>query len=309
MADFQEQAMGLTGLTIDNSSTSPSRAEFSQFLTDGAREIINILPPDLLQYCAGVTRLDDSPTTLAISADLDFGKILYVTHSDGARHLPCRQIPAAFKELANDSTSLKYFGTDSDPVYWINGTEASDDNTTSATILEVFPTPTATKTAFIHHITYPAITHSQSSITNFPDSAEYLVVLYASMKSLLSAIGSLSIPPDAFGDATALTSDAQSLTGDQLGEDTEFKEFDMWFTALGEMIEDDEDIELAGAQIEKINSYVNTWNIQLQGNMAEMQQYMQLYQTLKADYVMGIQMLQSGGLPQPQQAQPQRARR
>jgi hypothetical protein len=40
-----------------------------------------------------------------------------------------------------------------------------------------------------------------------------------------------------------------------------------------------------------------------------MQQYMQLYQTLKADYVMGIQMLQSGGLPQPQQAQPQRARR
>ena len=44
-------------------------------------------------------------------------------------------------------TSLKYFGTDSDPVYWINGTEGSDDNTTSATILEVFPTPTATKTA------------------------------------------------------------------------------------------------------------------------------------------------------------------
>ena len=74
------------------------------------------------------------------------------------------------------------------------------------------------------------------------------------------------------------------------------------------MIEDDEDIELASAQIEKINAYVNTWNIQLQGNLAEMQQYMTLFQTLKADYTMGIQMLVSGGMPQAQ-AQPQQARR
>ena len=39
MADFQSQAMGLTGLTIDGSSTTPSRAEFSTFLNDGVADV------------------------------------------------------------------------------------------------------------------------------------------------------------------------------------------------------------------------------------------------------------------------------
>ena len=41
MADFQSQAMGLTGLTIDASSTAPSRAEFSTFLNDGVIDVTN----------------------------------------------------------------------------------------------------------------------------------------------------------------------------------------------------------------------------------------------------------------------------
>ena len=67
------------------------------------------------------------------------------------------------------------------------------------------------------------------------------------------------------------------------------------------MIEDDEDIELASAQIEKINAYVNTWNIQLQGNLADFQRYSAILQSVKSDYMQGISMLKSGGLPQPQQ--------
>jgi len=302
MATFQVQVEGITQLSV---SATPTTAELTQFLTDGAREIINILPPALQEYCTGATEIDDSPTTFALSTQTNVGKILYVTRSDGTRQQPCRKIPAAFSDLTSDSSNLKFYGTASDPVYWITGTHTSDSSTT-ASILETFPTPTSSQVAVIHHVAYPAVAYNNSSITNFPDGAEYLVVLYASMKSLLSAIGSLEIPPDAFGDATALTSNAQSITSGQIGTDAEFKEFDMWFTVLGEMIEDDEDVELAAAQIEKINAYVNTWNIQLQGNIAEMQQYMQIFQTLKADYTMGIQMLVSGGLPQ---AQPQQARR
>ena len=309
MATFEAQVEALTTITIGSSSTFPTQAQLTQFLTDGAREIIGILPPDLLQYCTGVTELDDSPNTLAISTDTDIGKIFYVTHSDGVRYLPCRKIPAAFKASANDSTSLKYFGTDSDPVYWIAGT-ATEDSTTTATILEVFPTPTADKTSFVYHVAYPAVAYNNSSITNFPDNAEYRVVLYASMKSLLSAIGNLTIPPTVGGASESLTTTMTALTSNQVSTDADFLDFSMWFTALGEMIEDDEDIELAGAQIEKINSYVNSWNVQLQGNLAEMQQYMTLFQSLKADYTMGIQMLKTGGLPQAQsQARPQQARR
>ena len=304
VTSFEAQVEALTTITISSSGTYPTQGQLTQFLTDGTREIIGILPPDLLQYCVDYTEITGS-SAMNIGADIDIGKIVFVTKSDGVRYLPTRKIPAAFSSLANDSTSLKYFGTDSDPVYWI----ISDGSNPG---LEVFPTPTPTKKARVHHIAYPATAYNWTGIDNFPDNAEYLVVLYAAMKSLLSAIGALTIPPVVGGSAESLTSSMSAIDGGQIGDDAEFLNFRYWFTALGEMIEDDEDIELASAQIEKINAYVNTWNIQLQGNLAEMQQYMQLYQVLKGDYVTGIQMLTSGGLPQIQsqsQAQPRQARR
>ena len=51
MATFEAQVSGLTSLTIDDSS-SPTRAELNQFLTDGAKEVINQLPGHLLPLCA-----------------------------------------------------------------------------------------------------------------------------------------------------------------------------------------------------------------------------------------------------------------
>jgi len=312
MANFDDKVMGLTGLTVSGSSTAPSQAELTTFLTDGAREIINIFPPALQEYCTGATEIDDSPTTFALSTQTNVGKILYVTRSDGTRQQPCRKIPAAFSDLTSDSSNLKFHGTASDPVYWITGTHTADSSTT-ASILETFPTPTSSQVAVIYHVAYPTVAYNEASIANFPDGSEYLVVLYAAMKSLLSAIGALEIPPnvtDEDANTTSLTDDIVAISSDQVGTDDDFQNFNKWFTALGEMIEDDEDVELAAAQIEKINAYVNTWNIQLQGNIAEMQQYMQIFQTLKADYVMGIQMLTSGGLPQPQaQSQLKQARR
>ena len=106
--DFETRVNGITNLGIDGSSTAPSRTELTQFLTDGTREIINILPPALQEYCTGATELDDSPTTFALSTQTNVGKILYVTRSDGTRQQPCRKIPAAFSDLADDSSNLKF---------------------------------------------------------------------------------------------------------------------------------------------------------------------------------------------------------
>ena len=302
---FEARVNAITNLAIDGSSTSPTRVELTQFLTDGTREVINVFPPSLQEYCTGATEIDDSPTTFPLSTETNVGKILYITRSDGTRQQPCRKIPAAFSDLADDSSNLKYFGSASDPVYWITGTHTADSSTT-ATILETFPTPTSSQVAVIYHVAYPATSYGWTGIDNFPDGAEHLVELYAAMKSLLSAMAGVTIPPNVGGSSESLTSSMSAIDGGQIGTDAEFLNFRYWFTALGEMIEDDEDIELASAQIEKINAYVNTWNIQLQGSLAEMQQYMQLFQILKNDYTMGIQMLVSGGLPQ---AQPQQARR
>lgn len=64
--------------------------------------------------------------------------------------------------------------TVTDPAYVIY------DNT-----LEVYPTPTANQTAEVEFVSFPTVDASgASTIANFPDEAEYLVVLYASIKVL-----------------------------------------------------------------------------------------------------------------------------
>jgi hypothetical protein len=302
MATFQAQVEGLTSLSI---GTTPTTAELTQFLTDGAREIISILPADLLQYCTGSTRLDSSQVTWPLSSDIDMGKILYVTRYDGARERPCRLIAGSKKGLALDSSDIVNYAPYTDPAYCLTSSTGGSDNVTDPlSIIQIFPEPDDTQYGVIYHVSYPAVAFNASSITNFPDSAEHLVVLYASLKTVLAKIGSLEISPnvsdDTAGDNETLTSDMDSITSGQIGTDTDFDDFNKWFVALGEMIEDDEDIELAGAQIEKINSYVNTWNIQLQGNLAEMQRYMGIYQGLKADYAQGMAML-TGATQQPAQ--------
>ena len=50
MATFEAQVEGLTSLAIDGSS-APTQSELSQFLTDGAKEIINMMSPSMLLLC------------------------------------------------------------------------------------------------------------------------------------------------------------------------------------------------------------------------------------------------------------------
>jgi len=308
---FKNRVDALTGFA------STEDDALTDWFTDGAREIISILPADLLQYCADSTTLNNSTPTLVIGTDTDIGKILHVTHSNGTRQLPCRLIPAAYSGLSNDASNVTYYGTDADPVYWIksNGTNSA---------LEVYPTPTASKTALVHHVAYSTVAHDSTTIHNFPDSAEYLVILYGAIKALqrlmnnknasLSALSITAVPPDtptittvSFGDVTGSTfntttvsfsqavpsysppnitansgtqplTEMEAISSNQLGNDTDFIDFEMWFAALGEMIEDDEDIELASAQIEKINSYIAAYNISMQNELNNFNESVAPYQ-------------------------------
>ena len=44
MATFEAQVEGLTSIAIESSGTAPTQSELTQFLTDGAKEILNTLP-------------------------------------------------------------------------------------------------------------------------------------------------------------------------------------------------------------------------------------------------------------------------
>jgi len=292
---FEEQIEALTGLAI-STDTNPTQTQVTQYLTDGAKEVVNALPKNLLALCSKNDTFTSQPVGSEANLDsLVSGKIIAVM----AGNYEARRIPSRLKYEANDSASMMY-ATNTDPVFYIQNN-----------YLNVLPAGTS---SVVDEVAYPTVAFSDSAIdlatsgAPFPDELEYLVVLFAAMRSLQNKIGSIEIAPNTSGSGSTetLTTDMEAITDNQIGTDADFDDFNKWFVALGEMIEDDEDIELAGAQIEKINSYVNTWNIQLQGNSAEMQRYVTTFQVVKADYSYGITTLRTGALPQspPRKAQP-----
>ena len=180
MATFEAQVSGLTSLTIDDSS-SPTRAELNQFLTDGAKEIINNLPGHLLPLCAS------SNTFTSGSADtLVTGKILNVFRNDGDISQPCRKIPAKQKGRVSDADDMAS-ATITDPVFFI------DNNA-----LDVLPSGGSCSYSAV---AYPSVSYTHESISVFPNEAEHLVVLYGAVKSLQNVLGSRTTNSDI---ATAL---------------------------------------------------------------------------------------------------------
>ena len=173
MANYDAQIQDLVGTGFTDQTA------MDQWMADGAKEIINVMPPKLKAKCATVSLLNNSATTMDLD---DVGDILYVTRlsaNSGGFQVPCREIPAIYGGLATDEDSLDYYGTASDPVFWVAS------NTSDAGTLFVKPDPEATQVAYVHHISYPTVDASEVSIiANFPDEAEYLVVLYAATKAL-----------------------------------------------------------------------------------------------------------------------------
>ena len=230
--DFAAEIHSLANYNADDASTTGTSGEVlsahaTQWLTDGAKEIINQLPAKLKAKCATATTLNNSTTVMDMDA---VGDILYVTRlsaNSGGYQVAVREIPALYGGLATDSTDLNYYGTVTDPVYWIDG------NTSDAATLYVKPTPEATQTAIVHHISYPTVAFDSTVIVNFPDEAEYLVVLYAATKACLYQMNTLQT--DTTIDSTALGAIATELNKADDIINTAKGQVDAFYTSIGDI--------------------------------------------------------------------------
>tara|TARA_R110002020_G_scaffold138354_2_gene308297 strand:- start:25118 stop:25936 length:819 start_codon:yes stop_codon:yes gene_type:complete len=263
MANFDVQIQALAG--------TATQTEMDDWATDGVKEIINILPYELKIECAAITSL-----TSSTPMDLDItGEVFHVTreNADAGYHTPCRKIPSMYGGLAEDSGNLMYYATATDPVYWTESDTGSDPK------LFVKPTPTANQPARVHHVAFPSVDVSAvSAIVNFPNEAEYLVVLYASVKVLQNKMNEMhaSIPVNSDQDGTFTTS---NTSGENQG-----------WEQVRHYIENEEDSELARVNIQSLG--------------AEMQQFMSEYDwykgqqlKLQQDYDKGLQMLIASNMP------------
>jgi len=213
MATFEAQVEGLTSLSIDGSS-APTQTELTQFLTDGAKEIINTLPPNLLDWCAAQQTFT-SVMPGSEAETMNTGKILRVYRNDGDFDRVCRRIRADEKGYANDPDEMGY-ASFTDPVFYTENNK-----------LNALPQGGSCK---YDEVQYPAVAYGDSAIAVFPDEAEYLVSLYGAVKSLQNVLGDKSSNSDistAIGliktavdqAATAagkfLTADSDSIFGDE----------------------------------------------------------------------------------------------
>ena len=170
---FDTQIQALAG--------TATQSEMDQWMADGAKEIINLLPLKLKERCASISIVN---ATNGTTLDMDTGEILSITRlsaDSSGYYTPCREIPAVYGDLSNDSTNLMYYATVTDPVYWVTS------NSSGASTLFIKPTTTDAQPANVYRVQYPSIDASAvSAIANFPNEAEYLVVLYAAIKALES---------------------------------------------------------------------------------------------------------------------------
>jgi hypothetical protein len=97
----------------------------NQWLKDGAKEIINILPLKLKQKCVSATGVGTD-----FKVDLDgLGEILYVTreNADSGFLVPCRKIPSEHGGLAFEGSGhMMYEPSDTDPEYMLLAEEDAE---------------------------------------------------------------------------------------------------------------------------------------------------------------------------------------
>jgi hypothetical protein len=281
MATFEAQVEGLTSISIDGSS-APTQTELTQFLTDGAADVINSMPRALKLLCA----TEDTFTSTAVGSEaetLDSAQVLSVTLNDGTIEQPCRLIPAVLRGRASDSDDM-IAATTTDPVYYIyNGK------------LNALP---ASRNCKYLEVNNPTVAYGDSAISNFPDEYEYLVALYASIKSIGNKLSSLiktdfsitASAPGAPGLATVSYSDATNadasssavspitvstvskaaIAGDvptytKPATTVNFGGGNNFDTMLGT----NEDVELAAIELQKQNQLLNAYRTDIDNELNE----------------------------------------
>jgi len=271
MATFEAQVEGLTSLSIDGSS-APTQTELTQFLTDGAKEVINILPPEKLDWCSSQQTFT-SVMPGSEAETLNTGKVLRVYRNDGDYDRPCRRITPDKKGYVIDPDEMEYASM-TDPVYYTENNK-----------INVLPQGGACK---YDEVQYPAVAYTDSAISVFPDEAEYLVTLYASLKSLQNAMGSKSssLPSDitlpsvpvvpsintvSYTDATNADATIDAIVVPaKIDVSSDAPTFvspvspSADFAKVTSYIETDEDVELASSKIQQINTQISDFNAKLQ---------------------------------------------
>ena len=298
---FIDQVQDLTSLTVSDTG------ELSQFLKDGVIDVTNkwlaIKPQDVNAFMAVTAELTSNGYDLNTSRIIN---VIREDGNDN-QWRNCRKIAPALQYDVTDTESLNYaskinpaymIGEDnqisvfpvatSSPaqnaykIYYVNNDPQNESGVSLAhshSDIKYFPTDKVylvviyaglrliqTTIGSIANLSITAVppdtpsTPSYSTITVAAQTAGSLGTAPTYTKPSYTA-------PTVAGDGDELT-DVSILDSDNtIDTHADQLEFDQWWSTAGHLIEGEEDTELAGAQISKINSYINAWQVEANRRM------------------------------------------
>ena len=162
-----------------------------------------------------------------------------------------RLINSGLGQQAVDQNSIHY-ATSKSPVYYVRSGN-----------IYIRPMVSESEQGEIVGLTYPIVKHNMKSTTDLPVEAEDFIVIGAARKYLIRHMyeefaqlpAGITIPVVG-GDATDLTSLQDLDTDNTIDVHADQIEYDQWFATAAHLIEDEEDVELASAQLQKIGTYL-----------------------------------------------------
>lgn len=274
---FKNRVDALTGFgsTEDNA--------LSDWLTAGARAVLNVLPFNKLERVA-------SNENFTNSLDVEGKKILSVLRKDANnsnRYMSCRKLLPTQMGTVHDSSYMEY-ATTSDPAYIIHND-----------VLNTFPQSAASNDSRVVYINSSiTVAHGDgaSGISNFPDEAEHAVVLYAARNAIqrlmnnMNAISALTVSVSApsapslatvsYSNATNADASATSvaavtvatvaksdISGDVPTYSKPTQTFDI--SQFETFLETDEDTELAQIQLGRVNHELGEYQADIQNELNE----------------------------------------
>jgi len=178
MANFKTQIENIAGKTATVGATGQNAYNemINNFLKQSARAVLNLMPDDVLIRDSIKTNItSDSGITVTDK------KVVKVTRAGHG----CIEMPLEEKaHLQANSGSIKE-PTKRSPVYYIEG------QITTGGFLFIKPDPTATEQGQLDFNLYPSPLYNEDSIDNFPDRAEYAVVIGSAIRLLQHKINKM----------------------------------------------------------------------------------------------------------------------
>ena len=256
--------MNLTNTVVDLSGAIPATGDLTQWANAGVLDVLSRIKatsPGSLNLFAQEKTVVDGGLSVANTT------VLYV-HRDS---IDCRLVDAKKRHEIVDATSL-FYATASDPVYFIH--EAK---------LYVKPVSGTTVKASIVDPGEISDIAGTTAIAYFPTDKYNLVAMYAAIQNLMHRM--VVLENDSGFPATALTTMTDSdWTSFDYDFDDENIDYNTWFQALGDYIQNQEDTALAQMQMQKLQTFFAGDQQQLQKTLTRYQWMQGQYAALKQQY-------------------------